>query len=232
MKSTAVIAILLAVALVAGWLFFTSGADNPPRTEEQQAILETQDERLSKGEASAPVKIVEYADILCPYCAQAHQDTIPRIEEEYVDTGKVHYEMRLVGMIAPDSTRAAEGAYCAAEQDKFWQYIDRIYDYTWDNYYSQDRSPEDISMFNHASMPSLTKKLDILDTKQSLEWQRCLDNGRYHTTVTDNRTDMRKLRAYGTPHFEIAGQSYNGNPPYAAFKTVIDAALNKQQTEQ
>lgn len=67
---------------------------------------------------------MEFADILCPYCAKANQQVIPQIKSNYIDTGKVHYEVRLVAMIAPDSQHAGEGAYCAAKQGKFWNYLD------------------------------------------------------------------------------------------------------------
>lgn len=231
MKITTAIALTIVIALVVGWMFLYSGANTAGPTPQQQAILEVQDKRLSKGDINAPVKIVEYADILCPYCAIAHHEVLPRIESDYIDSGQVHLEVRMVGMIAPDSGRAAEGAYCAAEQDMFWQYMDSIYKHTWENYYSQDKTPDDISLFSHANMPVLTDKLDILNTKQSLEWQQCLKDGRYKSTVTNNRSDMRELRAYGTPHFVIAGQNYNGSPPYSTFKAVIEAALKKHQAE-
>lgn len=114
--------------IVCGWLFFSyGGSTQEPLSESDQKVLNVQDKRLTKGDSAAPVKIVEYADILCPYCAKANEEIIPQIQSNYIDKKQVHYEVRLVAMISPDSQRAGEGAYCAAEQDKFWDYLDAAY---------------------------------------------------------------------------------------------------------
>lgn len=212
--------------IISGWAFFTyGGTTQKPLTDAQQKVLNTQDKRLSKGSENAAVKIVEYADILCPYCAKANKEIIPQIQSNYIDKRQAHYEVRLVAMIAPDSERAAEGAYCAAEQDKFWDYIDTAYKDTWDNYYSQNKTPQDVSLFSQAKISSFASRVD-LDNPQ---WQHCMDEGKYKGTITQNQNKMSEIKAYGTPHFIINGQNYNGAPPFPSFKAVIDAELNKSK---
>ena len=212
--------------IIGGWLFFThGGTKREPLSESEQAVLDVQDKRLTKGDKNAPVKIVEYADILCPYCAKANEDTIPQIEADYIDSGKVHYEVRLVAMISPDSQRAAEGAYCAAEQGKFWSYIDTAYSETWDNYYSQNKKPADVPLFTQANISSFASTVGVA----KLPWQDCMETSKYKETISQNQETMREMKAYGTPHFIINGKNYNGSPPYAAFKAVIDGELNKSK---
>lgn len=119
-KTTLVVGALIVAIIIGGWVFFSSGTSKQTSlTTSEKKVLDVQDKRLTKGDASAPVKIVEYADILCPYCAKANEETIPQIQSNYIDKKQAHYEVRLVAMISPDSQRAGEGAYCAAEQNKF-----------------------------------------------------------------------------------------------------------------
>lgn len=46
------------------------------------------------GAADAPVTIIEYASLTCPHCARFHAETLPKLKESYVDTGKVKYVFR------------------------------------------------------------------------------------------------------------------------------------------
>lgn len=221
---------IVIVTLIAGaWLFFTyGGSKQQPLSESEQQVLAVQDKRLTKGDESAPVKIVEYADILCPYCAKANEEIIPQIQSNYIDKNQAHYEVRLVAMISPDSQRAGEGAYCAAEQNKFWDYLDTAYKDTWDNYYSQNKTPQDVDLFTERNIFSFASRVG-LDT---LSWQQCMDSGKYEKTITANQEKMSEIKAYGTPHFIINGNNYNGAPPFSSFKTVIDLELNKSKASE
>ena len=187
------------------------------------SVLAIQDQRLSQGDANAPVKIVEYTDILCPYCAQANANIIPRIKSDYIDTKKAHYEVRLVARIAPDSKRAAIGAYCAAEQGKFWEYLDTAYTRTWNEFYSSNKSPEEVNLFSELLITDFAKRLGL----DMPSWQTCLTSGKYDSALEKNQAKMREMEAYGTPHFVINEKSYSGAPPYPAFQAVIDGELKK-----
>lgn len=225
MKKTMIILVIAVTAVIVGfWTFFTYGGyTRQPLTDDQKKVLDVQDTRLTKGNKKAPVKIVEYADILCPFCAKANEEIIPQIQSNYIDSGKVHYEIRLVAMIAPDSERAGEGAYCAAEQNRFWNYIDTAYSDTWDNYYSQNKTPEDVPLFGQANIAGFASRVGL----DKLQWQQCMDGGKYKETIAQNQQKMSEIDAYGTPHFIINDKNYNGAPPFQTFKAVIDGELNQ-----
>lgn len=225
MKRVSIIlgAVIVAI-IVGGWLYFSSGSSGQESlSESEQKVLEVQDKRLTKGDETAPVKIVEYADILCPYCAKTNEEVIPQLKSDYIDKKQVHYEVRLVAMISPDSQRAAEGAYCAAEQNKFWDYLDTAYKDTWNNYYSYNKTPQDVDLFTEANINNFADGVGL----EMVSWQQCMNSGKYEKTLTANQDKMSEIEAYGTPHFIINGSNYNGAPPYSAFKAVIDADLNK-----
>lgn len=227
MKKTAVIlGVVVTVLIAGGWLFFTRGGYKPvPLSESEKKVLDVQDQRLTKGDESAPVKIVEYADILCPYCAKVNEQIIPQIQSDYVDKKQAHYEVRLVAMIAPDSERAGEGAYCAAEQNKFWNYMDLAYKETWNSFYSKGKSPQDVDLFSERNIYDFAKRVGL----NTQSWHTCMNSDSYQQIMAANQEKMNEIEAYGTPHFIINGSNYNGAPPYSYFKAAIEDELNKQK---
>ena len=49
---------------------------------------------MALGRTDAPVTIVQYASMTCPYCRQFQRETFPVLKREYIDTGKVRYVLR------------------------------------------------------------------------------------------------------------------------------------------
>jgi protein-disulfide isomerase len=81
-----------------------------------------------RGNPHAPVVMIEFSDFECPACGHFARETLPLIQKEYVDTGKVSYAYRhfpLMG-VHPFASGAAIAAQCAAEQQQFWPMHDRM----------------------------------------------------------------------------------------------------------
>ena len=79
--------------------------------------------------SSARVAIVEYVDFECSYCAEFARDTWPLIKRDYVDTGNVLRATRTVAQAHRGPSRhAAQSAQCAAEQGRFWQMHDLLFE--------------------------------------------------------------------------------------------------------
>jgi Thioredoxin len=79
------------------------------------------------GSPKAPVTIVEFADLQCPFCAEYHRNVFPSILDRYVRTGKVRLELRLLRFIGPDSDRLARVAVAASRQNRMWQFVGLAY---------------------------------------------------------------------------------------------------------
>jgi protein-disulfide isomerase len=79
------------------------------------------------GNAKAPVTMVEFADLQCPFCAQYTRDTLPTLVKRYVRSGKVKMELRPITIIGPDSGTAHAAAAAAAERNRLWQFADLVY---------------------------------------------------------------------------------------------------------
>jgi protein-disulfide isomerase len=79
------------------------------------------------GRPDAPVTLVEFADIQCPYCAQWSQQAFPEIVQDYVRVGKVRLVFDGLTFIGPDSKQALRFAFAAGEQGKLWNAVHLLY---------------------------------------------------------------------------------------------------------
>jgi hypothetical protein len=82
---------------------------------------------LTLGKPDAPVTMVEFADLQCPFCADYAITALPEIVQRYVRTGKVKLELRLIAIIGPDSGKARKAAAAAALQNRLWNYSELFY---------------------------------------------------------------------------------------------------------
>jgi protein-disulfide isomerase len=82
---------------------------------------------ISLGSPDAPVTLVEFADLQCPFCAQYHRDGFPDLVKRYVRTGKLRLELRLLRFLGPDSDRLARAAAGASEHNRMWQFVGLAY---------------------------------------------------------------------------------------------------------
>jgi protein-disulfide isomerase len=79
------------------------------------------------GKASAPVTLIEFADLQCPFCAEYATNGLPGIVRDYVRPGKVKLVFEGIAFIGPDSEVALRAAYSAALQGHLWEMIDLLY---------------------------------------------------------------------------------------------------------
>jgi len=79
------------------------------------------------GSAGAPVTLVEYADLQCPYCAQWAIGALPRLIEDFVRAGKLRIEFRGLAFIGPDSETALRTVLAAGRQDRLWHAVELLY---------------------------------------------------------------------------------------------------------
>jgi protein-disulfide isomerase len=82
---------------------------------------------LTLGSAKAPVRVIEFADLQCPFCRDYSLNTMPRLVQDYVRPGKVRMEFRSLAFIGPDSVSAARVAQAAGRQNKLWNFVDLAY---------------------------------------------------------------------------------------------------------
>ncbi len=79
------------------------------------------------GKPSAPVTVVEYIDLQCPFCQQFESHVFPDLVSKYIRPGKVKLEARPLAFIGPDSERGREAAIAAGRQGKFFNFAEILY---------------------------------------------------------------------------------------------------------
>ena len=82
---------------------------------------------IALGSPDAPVTLVEYADLQCPYCAQWSRETLPVLLQEYVASGKLRIVFHGLAFIGSDSDKALRTAIAAGEQNHLWDVVHGLY---------------------------------------------------------------------------------------------------------
>jgi predicted secreted protein with PEFG-CTERM motif len=167
-----------------------------------------------RGSSNAPVTIVEFGDYQCPKCDVWFKNEEPTIKTNYIDTNKAKLYFVDFPFLGPDSTAAAQAAYCAGDQGKYWEYHDYLY---------TNQQGVQSGWASSSNLKSIAATLG-LDTSK---FNSCLDSAKYADRVSHNKDIGTSKGVQGTPAFFIVGstgtmQEIMGPQPASAFSTVID----------
>ena len=143
------------------------------------------------GKKDAPVTVIEYASLTCPYCRKFHKDTFPMLKRDYIDKGKVRFILREFP-IGRSSGTAWIATRCAPESKYFklyGLYLER--QHLW---VSQEirRGP----IYRVASKVGMTSE----------KFNKCLSNQAIIDGLNWVKQRGRRLGVYGTPTFFINGE--------------------------
>ncbi len=224
-------AIVIAGALIAGSLLYVNRATisaanqkNNPKGTDTKAIsadirpIDSTDHIL--GKPDAPIVIVEYSDLECPYCKEFHQ-TLRQIMDDYGSKGQVawvyrHFPIVQLHSKAENEAIAAECTASLGGNDAFWKFINKVFEITPAN-----------NGLDPAELPVIAKQIG-LDTTA---FNSCLSAKKYKDRITADFNDAVKNGGEGTPFSVIiaAGQKtpVSGAYPYPAMKSIIDTVLAK-----
>jgi protein-disulfide isomerase len=194
-------------------------ADTLPLPPDETTIPEKIDIKAGDhpfiGKADAPVTIIEVSDFECPFCKAFATDTMPKLKETYIDTGKVKFAFADFPLpYHPNAQKAAEAALCYADQGKSY------YDIYVKLYENSDK-------LEVANLKTYAKELKA----NSKEFDACLDEGKFATQVKTSFEDINKLvqdanlSNFGTPAFFVNGKPLIGAQQFDAFQSIIDEEL-------
>jgi protein-disulfide isomerase len=185
----------------------------------------------SMGDANAPIQITEFSDFQCPFCEQFHKNTESLLRQYYIDTGKVlftyrsmgNWVSRNVGGASSESQDSAAAAYCAGEQNKFWEMHALLF---------ANVKGEDAGSFTDRRLKAIAEKVDGLDLNK---FNSCYDSGKFKDRVQQDFDDGTKAGVNGTPAFvlsytvngETKTKLIEGAQPFSTFQQDIEAALNE-----
>lgn len=223
-KTNFFIGLILGVAIISTVAYFTGGlkndtkqpvannnqADNQANNEqEQQPVvdLKISDTDHVLGDKNAPVKIFEFSDFQCPYCAR-HQETMQQLVKDY--NGQVAWVFKQFPIAShPLGMPGALASECASEQGKFWEMADKIFS-------NQDTLTAD-------SFAKFAKELK-LDTDQ---FNTCFADEKYKERILADYNLGVESGVRGTPSNFVNNSLVAGALPIADMKNIIDQLLKK-----
>ena len=157
----------------------------------------------SIGDPNAPITIVEFGDFQCPYCAGFWSDTEKSLIKNYVASGKVYFTYRSIEFVGPESQRAAEAAYCAADQGKFWPYHDFLF---------ANQAQENSGTFAENNLLAFARAMGL----DQAQFTACLSSRKYRQRVAQDGNAAARAGVLGTPAFLIDGRLLEGAQSYQA----------------
>ena len=189
------VAIIIASLIIGAALYFRAPApvanpgDGPTQVQgDLNKLAKVDAKEHIKGNLNAPVKIIEYSDLECPFCKAFHL-AMNELMTKYGQDSKVAWIFRHFPLDRhPKATPEAVAAECVAKlgsNDKFWQYIDQIFTTTPSN------NGLDLTV-----LPKFAIDLGIDETK----FQNCLDNNETKLIVDTNYQNGLELGVDGTPY--------------------------------
>jgi len=197
---------------------------NQPQSQVQSSsgiIAVSLDDDPVKGDPNAPITIIEFSDYQCPFCGKFFSTTLPLIEKNYIETGKVKFVYRdfPIPSIHPNAVPAAMAAECADDQGKFWEYHDKLFE--------NQRQWEGLDAQNGVS--TFEKYAEELGL-DSDTFNTCLESAKYLEEVQKDLNDGISYGVTGTPGFFIGNEKIgfiklSGAQPYSTFQQLFDRLL-------
>ena len=184
-----------------------------PTKSPQAAIADTLEAMTEKvlGQSDAPVTIIEYASLTCGHCANFHNNILPALKKQYIDTGKAKLIYRDFPLDIY-ALRAAMLARCSGD-DKFFAFLKVLYNqqHNWTS--AQDPLVE---LVHIASIGGINGD----------EFKQCVGNKGLEDEILKVRLHADKTyRVTGTPTFIINDEKYQGSVTIEALGQEIERRL-------
>lgn len=221
------------VALVGG-IFILSPRFVPQRTPVAEVVSVSFEPRPnandnSMGDPNAPIVMEEFSDFQCPFCERFHEETEPLLRQYYIEPGKVRFVYRSMGNwlsanigSGTESQDAALAAYCAGDQNKFWEMHDLLF---------ANVLGENVGSFSEQRLKLIAETANL----RMDEFTSCFDSNKYGDRVQQDLEDGNAANIQGTPSFLLtyvsAGETktilIEGAQPFNVFQQELEAILNE-----
>lgn len=203
--------IAILTVLVAIVAFFSLQNPLPPTGFVTFTNAELAGNSPSIGPENAKVQIVEFSDYQCPACFSAEQ-SVREILQLY--SGKIRFVYRNFPLynIHPFAGIAAEAAFAAREQGKFWEMHNALFD-----------NQQQIAKDGNSVIFNIAKQIGLDEAKFKAD----MDSHAFAQAAKADFDDALKFGCEGTPTFFINGKKYFGAYTTEQLKQIIDAELSK-----
>ncbi len=153
------------------------------------------------GDPNSSVKIVEVGCFMCPYTRNS-ESIRQQLIEKY--NGSVSFTFRAMSLPSHNfSKETAEAAFCASDQDKYWEYHDKLFEYQ-----------------NNMSLDKLNEIAGDIGL-DAAEFKECTGSGKYKERVENNYKEFEAAGIFATPTFFVNGKPLVGLKSFANFEQIV-----------
>jgi len=215
------VALAFAVGILVGYLVWgrnssaTAAANNNPSAQAVQPAPTQAFRRYdipiegfpSIGPQDAPIVIVEFSDYQCPFCKRWHDQVYAPLMAAYPGKIRLVYRNLPLTQLHPQAMSAAEAALCAEEQNAFWQYHEKLFEYS-------DALADDL-------YARLASELGL----DAAAFETCMTEHKFQGEIQADMDFSIKLGIQSTPTFFVNGLAIIGAQPLTEFQQLIDDEL-------
>lgn len=210
MKHRYYIAVLIIFGVISG-LFLYGISDDEEVLLSRENLIKNGSPMI--GNPSSPISILEWGDYQCTFCYRFHMSSFNVILDEYINSGRANFVFKDFPLNGPDSVFAAEAAYCAEDQDKYWQYHDELYT-NWGG--------EKTGWITVDSLNEFATTVDL----EIDEFNSCINEHKYRQRVLELEKFGKEIGIDATPSFLIFNDEkiikIRGNQPVDVFRKAIE----------
>ena len=194
-------------------------------TQVASAVVKPVSEHVKPlGNEEANITVIEFADYRCPFCHKFHEETFDKVVTNLINTGKANYLFK--DFVVNDrgeykgSMQAAVASHCAAEQDKYWEYLKEIY---------KNFKPEPQHWVTLDSLVKFANNVQIQDIEK---FKSCVESNKYQNQIQESGSLAKQLGITGTPSFVVMKNDkietiVPGALPYEYFEKTLNALALK-----
>jgi protein-disulfide isomerase len=165
---------------------------------------------MAWGRADAPVTVIKYASLTCPYCRRFHLETFPQFKREYVDSGKVRFVIREFP-IGKSSGTATIALRCAGPD----KYLDLYGKFLTQQAAWVAQEVRTDAIYKVAAQVGMTRA----------QFDACLQNQGMIDGLKWVKERGRKLGIVGTPNFFVQGRLVKSTLGAQELRELVEAAL-------
>ena len=197
----------------------TAATTTSEPSSEPAPTADVPQEGITLGDPAAPVTMIEFVDLQCPFCAEYATSAFPAVVRDYVSSGKLKIEQRVLAFLGPDSGTAAAFAAATARQDKQFGFTELFF---------ENQGEENSGYVTEDFLRGLAEQVPGLDVDKAFA---DADTPAAQEAVQEAGTRADELGVEGTPSFYL--QRGDGEPERfevssldaEGFTAELDAAL-------
>ncbi|HET9197501.1 MAG TPA: thioredoxin domain-containing protein [Solirubrobacterales bacterium] len=194
----------LAAVLVLIVVATSTGGDGGDTKLEGKAEVDRQltgirQQGMVLGDPGAPVELVEFADLQCPYCKAFAEEVLPPIIENQVKKGQVKVAFHNFTIIGEQSLPAGAASLAAGAQGRGWNFVELFY---------KNQGAEDSGYADDDFLEAIAKGAGVRDIAK---WDE--ERAKFIAAVEETTAEAQQLGFNGTPSLAIRGPKTDGLEP-------------------